>query len=65
MQIEVDFGRCDSNGLCAELAPQVFHLDEQDMLHVLAEHPAEAHWPAVEEAVRACPKIAITVRDAR
>lgn len=61
MQVVVDFGRCDSNGLCAEIAPEIFDLDEEDMLHVLAERPEPGLWQAAEEAARACPKIAITL----
>lgn len=64
MRVVVDFDRCDSTGLCAETAPEIFELGEDDLLHVRAEHPAEPDWAAAELAARACPKLAITLRDA-
>ena len=63
MRVSVDYDRCDSNGVCADLAPEVFELGEDDQLAVLAERPDEALWPAVEAAARGCPKLAIALRD--
>ena len=34
-KIEVDFGLCESNGVCMGIIPEVFDLDDQDYLHVL------------------------------
>ena len=61
MQVQVDYDVCEANGLCMAEAPQVFRLDDDDMLHVLQEQPPEEQRPAVEAAARACPKRAITV----
>jgi len=63
MRVVVDFDRCDSNGLCAAVAPELFELDETDLLQVRVEWPEPRHWPAAEAAARACPKLAITLRD--
>jgi len=63
MKVVVDFDLCESNGLCEESAPEVFRLGEDDYLYVLDEHPDEALRPKVEEAVRRCPKQAITVAE--
>jgi ferredoxin len=60
VRVNVDFDRCDSNGLCADLAPEVFRVDDDDLLDVRTDRPEEALWPAVEAAARACPKLAIT-----
>ncbi|MET8260534.1 ferredoxin [Micromonospora sp. NPDC005553] len=62
MHVIVDFDQCDGNGLCADAAPEVFELGEDDVLRVRAEHPAPALWPATEIAARGCPKLAITLR---
>ncbi len=35
-KIEVDFGLCESNGVCMGIIPEVFQLDDEDYLHVLA-----------------------------
>ena len=61
MRVIVDFDVCESNGLCEESAPTVFHLGDDDYLQVLDEHPAESQRERVEEAARRCPKQAITV----
>jgi ferredoxin len=63
MRVTVDFDQCDSNGLCALAAPEIFELDDDEVLHVRDENPPSALWPAVEEAARACPKIAISLGD--
>ena len=63
MRVIVDFDQCDSNGLCAELAPQVFRVGDDDLLDVRTDRPGEALWPAVEAAARACPKLAITLAE--
>jgi ferredoxin len=63
MRVYVNFAECDSNGLCVLAAPEIFELDDAEMLHVRDERPAAEMWPAVEEAARACPKIAISLRD--
>ena len=34
-KIEVDFGLCESNGVCMGIIPEVFDLDDEDYLHVL------------------------------
>lgn len=63
MRVTVDYDQCDSNGLCALTAPDVFELDDDDVLRVRGETPERELWPAVEEAARACPKVAITLLD--
>ena len=34
-KIEVDFGLCESNGVCMGIIPEVFDLDDEDNLHIL------------------------------
>lgn len=64
MRVVVDFDRCDSTGLCTSIAPELFELDDDDLLLAReGELPPEL-WPAAEEAARACPKIALALRDA-
>jgi ferredoxin len=63
MRVVVDYDRCDSNGVCCDLAPEVFELDGEDLLHLRTEYPDQALWPAVEAAARGCPKLAITLED--
>lgn len=63
MRIRVDFSSCDSNGLCAEAAPDIFEVRDDDRLHVLTQRPAPQQWPQVEAAARACPKLAIQLEE--
>jgi ferredoxin len=59
MRIEVDWELCDGQGVCAELAPAVFEVTDDDQVHVLDPNPAPALHPIVDAAVRGCPKTAL------
>ena len=63
MRVVVDFDRCESNAVCMGIAPEVFEVRDDDFLYVLQEHPAEELRPKMEEAVRLCPKQAISIED--
>jgi ferredoxin len=59
MRIEVDWELCDGQGVCAELAPTLFEVTDDDHVRVLDENPAPSMAPAVAAAVRGCPKTAL------
>jgi ferredoxin len=61
MRVVVDFDLCESNAICMAVAPEVFEVRDDDFLYVLQDEPPEDLRPKVEEAVRRCPKQAITV----
>lgn len=61
MRVIVDFDRCESNALCMEVAPEVFEVRDDDFLYILNENPPEELRAKVEEAVKVCPKQAITI----
>jgi ferredoxin len=63
MRIVVDFDSCESNALCMGAAPEVFEVRSDDFLYILNENPPEELRAKVEEAVRLCPKQAITIED--
>jgi ferredoxin len=63
MKVVVDFDRCESNAVCMGIAPEVFEVRDDDFLYVLQEHPPEELRPKIEEAVRLCPKQAISIED--
>ena len=63
MRVVVDFDLCESNALCMQAAPEVFEVRDDDYLYILDETPGEALRPQVEEAVRNCPKAAISISD--
>ncbi len=64
MQVKVDHDLCESNGVCARLAPEVFEVGEDDRLHLKLERPPQTLRARVEEAVRRCPKQALSVVEA-
>ena len=61
MRVVVNWDMCESNAICMAVAPQVFEVREDDNLYILQEHPDESLRPKVEEAVRMCPKQAISI----
>lgn len=63
MRVIVDYDVCESNALCMAAAPEVFEVRDDDNLYVLNETPGEELRAKVEEAVRRCPKQAITLED--
>ncbi|MCU1367829.1 MAG: ferredoxin [Ilumatobacteraceae bacterium] len=63
MRVVVDLRRCESNALCMGIAPEVFELDDDDVLHILDGTPDESLRPQVLEAIRNCPKQAISVEE--
>lgn len=59
MKVVVDLDQCEANGICVGIAPDVFELDDEDVLHI-----AEGEVPAdrvaeVEDAIAQCPKAAL------
>jgi ferredoxin len=63
LKIEVDFGLCESNGVCMGIIPEVFLLDDQDYLHVLSDEVTPDNEQLVKESVRQCPRQAISIVD--
>jgi ferredoxin len=63
MRVVVNWDVCESNAVCMGISPEVFEVRDDDMLYVLQEHPDESLRPKVENAVRSCPKQAITIED--
>ncbi len=61
MKIVVDFDKCESNAVCMGIAPEVFEVRDDDFLYILQEEPDESLRPKMEEAVRMCPKLAISI----
>jgi ferredoxin len=56
----VDKARCDNVGICIDLAPGIFSLDEDDELTV--ENPVAArHAADANRAATACPRLALRV----
>jgi ferredoxin len=63
MKVVVDYDVCESNAVCMAVAPEVFEVRDDDFLYVLDENPGEDLRAKVEEAVRRCPKQAISIEE--
>ncbi len=63
MRVVVDYDLCESNALCMKAAPEVFEVRDDDYLYVLDEYPPESLRRKVEQAVRQCPKQAISIEE--
>jgi len=63
MRIVVDYDLCESNAVCMGIAPEVFEVRDDDFLYLLDEHPPEESRGKMEDAVRRCPKQAISIQD--
>ena len=61
MKVNVDFRKCESNGVCEALAPEVFEVDDDNYLVIKKEEVGPEDLDAVRRAVASCPKSAISL----
>jgi len=63
MKVVVDPMRCEGNAVCVRLCDRVFELGDDDVVRILIERiPAEVR-ARVDEAVRRCPRQALSLRN--
>lgn len=62
MKVEVDFNLCESNALCMQTLPEVFEVRDDDFLYLLTDEIRPDQEEAAREAVRLCPRQAITLK---
>jgi len=63
MRVKVDYDKCESNGLCVAAAPEVFEIRDDDVMYVLISEPTGENEARVRQAVRACPKQALSIEE--
>ena len=61
MRVVVDYTLCESNAVCMRLVPEVFEVRDDDRLYLKTERPADALRGRLDEAVRRCPKQALSI----
>ncbi len=60
MKIIVDRQRCDGNGVCMGIAPEVFDVDDDLYLHVAENIPEDPELRArVRQSITSCPILAL------
>jgi ferredoxin len=61
MRVIVDPIACEANAVCVGIAPEVFDLDDEDVLHILVPEPPPELEERVRQAVDGCPKLALSL----
>jgi ferredoxin len=62
-KVVVDFDLCESNAICMGIIPEVFEVRDDNYLYLLQENPPDESRDKVEQAVRQCPKQAISIEE--
>ncbi|MGW0707934.1 ferredoxin [Streptomyces sp. NPDC002643] len=60
VEVKVDFARCDANGTCAALMPDVFQIGGDGLLEQLKTNVEDDRADELEEAILCCPLGAIS-----
>jgi ferredoxin len=60
VEVNVDFARCDANGTCAALMPDIFRIGENGLLEQLTTEVEDGRADELEEAILCCPLGAIS-----
>ncbi|BBC30955.1 hypothetical protein SGFS_022490 [Streptomyces graminofaciens] len=61
MRIQTDTSRCEGHGLCADVAPEVYDLDEDAVVVLRHDVLPEALRAKAEAGARACPVAVLRV----
>ena len=63
MKVVVDRHACEGNARCAEVAPQIFEVRDDDKSYVTVENPPDNLKEKIRLAVKLCPRQAITIEE--
>ena len=63
MRVSVDHALCEANGLCVGILPEVFDLDDDELLQVREGALAADEEGRARLAVTTCPKRALAIRE--
>ncbi|HEX3825275.1 MAG TPA: ferredoxin [Mycobacteriales bacterium] len=61
MKINVDTDKCTGHGVCESIAPDVFEVGDDGIVHLLSTELTEAMRPTLESAVAECPTQALSL----
>jgi ferredoxin len=61
MKITVDRGRCEGHGVCEEIAPEIYRLDDDGELEILHDEIPVALAAKARSGARLCPVAALSV----
>jgi ferredoxin len=63
VRVTVDRDACEANAVCAGIVPEVFEVDDEDLLHIKVQDVPAGLADTVRLAVRSCPKAALTLHE--
>jgi len=63
MRVVIDELLCEGHALCEGIAPDIFEVGDDDMSRVRIDPIPPDRYEAVQNAVRACPKQAISIEE--
>lgn len=63
MKVIVDRTKCSSIGLCEAVAPDIFEIGPDGVLHILIEDISADRRREVEQACENCPTQALSIED--
>ena len=63
IKINVDYDRCDSNGVCVQMCPEVFEIREDGFLYLFMETAPADLAQKLSDAEDGCPTGAISLEE--
>ncbi|WP_137723250.1 ferredoxin [Prescottella subtropica] len=60
MEVRVDSDRCEANGVCVGIAPDIFELDDDEQLIITSAVVPADREADVRSAIAQCPRAALT-----
>lgn len=63
MKVRVDHDLCSGDGICVEVAPEIFEMNEDDQAVVIVDTVPAEHEDAVREAAESCPEGCIYIEE--
>lgn len=62
MHVDINLPACEGHGLCAQVAPDVYELDDEGYVRLLQDPVPETAAAAAAAGARVCPVTALSVR---
>jgi len=63
MKVKVDHELCSGDGICVEICPDVFEMNDDDQAVVIADPVPDDAEDAVREAAESCPEGCIYIEE--
>ncbi|MCP4632104.1 MAG: ferredoxin [candidate division Zixibacteria bacterium] len=61
MKVKIDRELCSSDGICADLCPEVFEMDDEDIAKVIVDEVPADSEDCVRDAIDSCPEDCIEI----